>query len=163
MIAGDSRARLDLIASRTVEMMEEMISTMEQAAEQIVSGCPPEEISVKKYQIYMATDDQGSKKAVVCVLNPEEYFDLIDSAASKAGISLEETAELEIGLPETEFAENMITGGFGAFKGISVEMRSEPLEDLLELVCQKLAKRGLDVRCIAHEEVIIYLPLRVQG
>lgn len=161
MIAGDSRARLDLIASRAVGRMEDLISTMEQAAEQIASGCSPEEISVKEYQIYMATGDQGSKKAVVCVLDSEEYIDLIDSAASETGISLEETAELEVGLPEVEFGENMITGGFGAFKGISVEMRSEPFEELLELVCQKLAKRGLDVRCIAHEEVIIYLPLRI--
>lgn len=162
MIPGDSRTRLDSIAREAIEMMDELIAAMETAAEQIASGQAPQEIDVREYNLYMAPEAEGKGSAVVCFYDPEEYFDLLAAAASKAGVSLEAMTELEISHPESEFGENMITGGFGAFKGLSVEMRNQPLEELLELVVRRLKERGLSVSCVAGEEVIFYLPVRTQ-
>lgn len=162
MTPGDSRTRLDLIACKAIEMMNELIAAMEIAAEQIASGDAPHEIDVKKYQLYMAPEAEGGGRAVVCFWDPEEYFDLLATAASEAGVSLEAMTELEVSLPESEFGENMITGGFGAFKGLSVEMRNQPLEELLELVGLLLKERGLSMSCVAGEEVIFYLPVRTR-
>ncbi len=163
MTPGDSRAMLDLVACRAIEMMDELIAAMETAAEQIASGCAPQEIDVKEYQLYMAPEAKEGKTAVVCFYDPEEYFNLLYAAARDTGVSLEATTELAIRLPESEFGENMITGGFGAFKGITVEMRNQPLEELLELIVRRLEDRGLSMSCIAGEEVIFYLPVRMRG
>lgn len=157
----DSRARLDLIACRAIEMMDELITTMERAAEQIESGRAPREISVGKYELYMASEAKG-KVAIICAWDQEEYFDLLNQAASKSGVCLDAMTELDVGLPETEFGENMISGGFGAFKGFSIEMRNLPMEDLLDLVNQKLMERGLSMSCVAEEEVLFYLPVDMQ-
>jgi hypothetical protein len=162
MITGDSRTRLDLIAREAIEMMDELIAAMETAAEQIASGYGPQEIDVKEYKLYMAPEAEGKEGAVVCFCDAEEYFDLLAAAASKAGVRLESTTELEVSLPESEFGENMITGGFGAFKGLSVEMRNQPLEELLDLVGLRLKERGLSMSCVAGEEVIFYLPVRTR-
>lgn len=162
MTPGDSRTRLDLIACEAIEMMNELIAAMETAAEQIASGQDPREIDVKEYKLYMAPEAEGAGRAVVCFWGPEEYFDLLAAAASKAGVSLEAMTELEVSPPESEFGENMITGGFGAFKGLSVEMRNQPLEELLELVGLRLKERGLYMSCIAGEDVIFYLPVRTR-
>ncbi len=162
MTPGDSRARLDLVACRAIEMMDELIAAMERAAEQIASGCAPQEIDIKEYQLYMAPGGKEGGTAVVCFYDPEEYFDLLVAAATETGVRLEATTELEIRLPESEFGENMITGGFGAFKGFSVEMRNQSLEELLDLIGRKLEERGLSMSCIAGEEVIFYLPVRTR-
>ncbi len=162
MTPGDSRTGLELVACRAIEMMDELIAAMENAAEQIASGRAPQEIDVKEYQLYMAPEAEEGKTAVVCFYDPEEYFDLLDAAALDTGVRLEAMTELEIRLPESEFGENMITGGFGAFKGLSVEMRNQPLEELLEMIGRRLAERGLSMSCIAGEEVIFYLPVRTR-
>ncbi len=161
MIPGDSRARLDLIACRAIEMMDELIATMESAAEQIASGRAPKEIAVGKYELYMASQAEGNV-AIVCAWDQEDYLDLLDQAASRSGVCLDAMTKLDVRLPETEFDENMISGGFGTFKGFSVELRNDPLEDLLDLVNQKLTERGLSMSCIAEEEVIFSLPVKTR-
>lgn len=161
MIPGDSRGRLEMIACRAIEMMDELIAIMESAAEQIANGHAPREIAVGKYELYMASQSEG-RMAVVCAWDLEEYFDLLDQAASRSGVCLDAMTELDVGLPETEFGENMISGGFGAFKGFSVELRNLPMEDLLDLINQKLMKRGLSMSCVSEEEVIFCLPVKTQ-
>jgi hypothetical protein len=162
MIPGDSRTRLNFIACEAIKMLNDLIASMETAAEQIANGHAPQDIDVKEYQLYMAPEAKGIGSAIVCFYDPEEYFDLLAAAASKAGVRLESTTELEVSLPESEFGENMITGGFGAFKGLSVEMRNQPLEELLELVSLRLKERGLSMSCVAGEEVVFYLPVRTR-
>ncbi len=157
----DSRARLDFAASRAIEMMDELITAMERAAEQIESGRAPREIAVGEYELYMASQAEG-EVVVICALDQEEYFDLLDNAASKSGLCLDAMTEIEVRLPETEFGENMISGGFGAFKGLSVEMRNSPFEELLELVSQRLEERGLSMSCVAEEEVIFCMPVKTK-
>jgi hypothetical protein len=66
-------------------------------------------------------------------------------------------------MPEAEFGENMITGGFGDFKGFSVEIRNDLLEKLLDAVQSSLRDRGLIVTCVTDEEVLFCLPLRRRG
>ncbi|MDD1758602.1 MAG: hypothetical protein LUQ22_07720 [Methanotrichaceae archaeon] len=39
-------------------------------------------------------------------------------AASKAGLCLDEAAQLDVQLPEAEFGENMVSGGFQVWKGL---------------------------------------------
>ncbi len=53
----------------------------------------------------------------------------------------------------------MVTGGFGNFKGVSVEQHNDCLLELMEAVSCHLKRRGLAVACIPHEDVIVYLPL----
>lgn len=161
MSPGDSRARLEMIARRAIEMMDELIATMETAAEQIADGRSPREIAVGKYELYMASQAEGNV-AVVCAWDQEDYLDLLDMAASGSGVCLDAMTERDIGLPETEFGENMISGGFGAFKGFSVELKNLPMEDLLDLVNQKLMERGLSMSCVAEEEVVFSLPVKMR-
>jgi hypothetical protein len=160
MTSGDSHARLDLIACRVIAMMDDLIAAMERAAEQIASGQSPQEIDVRKYQLYMASEAEGGGRAVVCIWDIEECFELISSAASEAGVCLEATTKLEVKLPAVEFGENMISGGFDTWKGISVDVCNDPLEELLDLVCEKLKERSLTLRCTDDEDMIIYLPVR---
>ena len=66
---------------------------------------------------------------------------------------------LEVTLPESEFGEDMVTGGFERYKGLSVEQHNECLEELMEAVCYSWRERGLAVACVPDEDVIFYLPL----
>jgi hypothetical protein len=54
----------------------------------------------------------------------------------------------------------MVTGGFGNFKGASVERHNDCLLRLMEVVSSLLERRGLNVACIPDEDVVFYLPLR---
>jgi hypothetical protein len=160
MTSGDSHARLDLIACRAIEMMDDLIAAMERAAEQIAKGESPQGIDVSKYQLYMASEAEGGRRAVVCIWDADTCFDLICSAASEAGICLESMTKLDVKLPAVEFGENMTSGGFDTWKGISLDMSNDPLEDLLDLICEKLKERSFILRCTEDEEVIFYLPVR---
>jgi hypothetical protein len=107
MVSGD---KLSLAAIIALEMMEEFISVMERAANQIYNGRTLNEIQVEDYQLYMASHEY--QRAVVCVWDSDDYFCVLESAASKAGLCLDEAAQLDVQLPEAEFDENMISGGF---------------------------------------------------
>ena len=158
----DLDARLDNIAMRAMEHLEDMISVMEAAAEQVSSGRRLEDIDVSRYQIYTLSKAEGDKGDIICVWSSDEYFDLFNSAAAEEGISLDDMTDLDVKQPDAEFEDGMVTGSFSAFKGISVEMRNKPLESLIDMVCVRLKERGLIVSSIS-DGVIFYMPLRRRG
>ncbi|MFB3764567.1 MAG: hypothetical protein ACE14P_04895 [Methanotrichaceae archaeon] len=153
----DLDALLDNIAKRAMEHLEDMISVMEAAREQVSSGSRLEDIDVGRYQIYTLSKAEGNKGNIICVWSSDEYFDLFSSAASEEGVSLDDMTGLDVKLPDAEFEDGMITGSFSAFKGISVEMRNKPLELLIDMVYERLKKRGLVVSSIS-DGVIFYMP-----
>ncbi|MCJ7443780.1 MAG: hypothetical protein MUO26_04500 [Methanotrichaceae archaeon] len=53
----------------------------------------------------------------------------------------------------------MITGGFEAWKGLSLDLHNDLLELLLDEVSCQLKKRGLRVNCTPGDDVIFYLPI----
>ena len=163
MLSEEIGNALDRTASRAVKAMEDFISTMEQAAKEVALGGDLKDIEVGSRQVYLASGPEGREKAVILAMDFDEYFHLLADAASGEGLDLEEAAELEVRMPEAEFGEDMITGGFGAFKGFSVEIRNDLLEQLLEAVQSSLQERGLNVACVRDEEVIFCLPLRRCG
>ncbi len=163
MVTAKNRASLEEIAARVVERMDDLIAAMQDAAEQVSSGRALEDVPKGDYRLRLERADPGSgqsqAEAVVCAMEFEEYYRILHSAASELGLCLDETEELEVSIPDAEFGENMITGGFGNFKGISVELVNESLEELLEAVCCRLKARGLAFACVPDEDVIFYLPL----
>ena len=154
---------LEIIAAKAVENLEDFLRAMQDAANQITCGRPLEEIDVAGFALYLARrdqdDDRSRAQALVGVMNYEEYLRILDDVARESGLCLDELTELEVSLPEMEFGEDMVTGGFGIFKGISVERRNDFLQELMEAVSHLLERRGLAVACIPHEDVIFYLPL----
>ena len=116
---------MDEIAGRALKRLHALILVMELAVDQVASGGAPEDIDVGDYQLYMT---EGSEQAIVCVLSAEEYFDLLDAVVSEAGVCLEDAEELVVNVPEPEFEESMVTGGFMAWKGFAVEKKSRRLE-----------------------------------
>lgn len=154
---------LQRATSRVAEDMEGIVSTMERAAVAAAMGRDLLEIEVGGLQIYLALGEEGREEAVILAMDFEEYFAILNDAALAVGLDLEEAAELEVRMPEAEFGENMVTGGFGEFKGFSVQLRNDILEELLEAVRSSLEERGLIVACVPDEEVIFCLPLRRRG
>jgi hypothetical protein len=150
---------VDEIAALALERLSDLISIMERAADKVASGGVLEEIEVGDYQLYVA---EGFDQAIVCVWSAEEYFDLLEAVASDAGICLNDAEELIVDMPDNEFEESMVTGGFMAWKGFAVERKNRPLEELLDCVCRGLKARGLAVNCTDEEYVIFRLPVRTQ-
>lgn len=154
---------LEQIAARVVESLEELIAVMKEAAKQISCGRPVEEVQVHDWQLYLARrnpeDGESCIEAIVCTMDLEDYMSLIETAAAEEGLCLDDAAKLEVTLPDAEFGEDMVTGGFGDFKGVSVELHNRCLEELMESVCNLLVERGLAVACVPDEDVIFYLPL----
>ena len=75
-------------------------------------------------------------------------------------VNLDDTEDVSVQLPEAEFEDCMVTGGFMAWKGISVERKNVPLEELLECLYSRLKARGLAVNCSEDEEHLIFrLPI----
>jgi len=157
------RKDLEKVAARAVDCLEDLLRVMQNAANQISCGRALEEIDVAGFALYLARtdqdDDQSRAQAVVYAMDHEEYLSILDRVASKSGLCLDELAELEVRLPEMEFGEDLVTGGFGDFKGISVERHNDCLQELMEAVSTLLERRGLAVACIPDEDVIFYLPL----
>jgi hypothetical protein len=147
------------IAGRALKRLDALILVMELAADQVARGGAPKDLDVGDYQLYMA---EGSEQAIVCVLNAEEYFDLLDAVVSEAGVCLEDAEELIVHVPEPEFEESMVTGGFMVWKGFAVEKKNMRLEELLDCICRKLLARGLAVNCSDEEYVVFRLPIRRQ-
>lgn len=154
---------LEIIAARAVESLEDLLGVMQDAANQISSGRALEEIDVAGFALYLARrdqdDDQSRAQALVGVMDYEEYLRILDGVARESGLCLDELTELVVTLPEMEFGEDMVTGGFGNFKGVSVEQHNDCLLELMETVSHLLERRGLNVVCIPDEDVIFYLPL----
>jgi hypothetical protein len=163
MAAESRKKELQKIAARVMEDLEGLLFVMRRAAEQISSGQAPEEIDDQGFHLYLARKDpkdRGSRtEAVLCTMNYEQYFRILEEAASKSGLCLEEETRLEVALPEAEFEENMVTGGFEKYKGLAVEHHNECLVELIVAVCSLLKERGLAVACVPDEDVIFYLPL----
>lgn len=159
MVSNIKRSTHEEVAAKVMERMEELIALMEEAAAEVEAGAALQEVETGCYQLYIASNWKGHDEALICALDFEEYFDIIYCSALEMGVSLEEMAQLDVDAPEPEFGENMVTGGFEDFKGISVELRSDPLDNLLEDVCCRLKARGLTVACDA-EEIILCLPFR---
>jgi hypothetical protein len=153
-----SGVSLENIALRVVQRMEDLLAAIDQADEQLSAGAAPEEVAAGDYQIYLASID--SQRAIVCAWESEEYFDLVCSAAKEMGLDLEALAKVETKLPEVEFAEGMVTGWFGAYRGVSAEMRNDSLEEILDMVCTILEKRGLYMSLDPDDEMVLYKLLR---
>lgn len=160
MGSEDIDSSIDKIAARALEQLGDLILVMEKAADQVASGGALEEIEVRDYQLYIA---EGSEQAIVCVWAAEEYFDILDAVAFEAGVCLEDSEELIVHVPDTEFEESMVTGGFMAWKGFAVEKKNRRLEELLDSICRRLSARGLSVNCGDEEYVVFRLPIRSQG
>ena len=132
------------------------------AADHISCGRALEEVDVGGFALYLARTDQDEDRvrALVDVMDYEEYLRILDRVARESGLCLDEQTELEVTLPEMEFGEDMVTGGFGNFKGVSIEHHNDCLLRLMDAVSSLLERRGLNVTCILDEDVIFCLPLR---
>jgi hypothetical protein len=119
---------------------------------------------VAGFALYLARadhgDDQSRALALVGVMDYDEYLRILDNVARENGLCLDEMTELEVSLPEMEFGEDLVTGGFGNFKGVSVEHHNDCILRLMDAVSSLLERRGLNVVCIPDEDVVFYLPLR---
>jgi len=89
----------------------------------------------------------------------EDYIHLIEKTAAEKGISLDDSTELKVNLPEAEFGEDMVSGGFENFKGITVEVCNDCLNEMMGMICSLLEARGLSIACVPDEDVIFYMPL----
>lgn len=159
--ARERAARMEKMASTALGRLESLIAAMERAADQVARGDAPERIEVGEHLMCMSDDE--SEPALVCLWRSEDCYHLLEAAASEAGICLDEAEELSVEFPEAEFEGGMVTGGFMAWKGASVEMKSDLMEEILDCICQRLKERGLDINCSDDEYVIIHLPLRGRG
>jgi hypothetical protein len=156
------RKDLEKVAARAVECLEDLLRVMQDAANQISCGKSLEEVDVAGFALYLARADQCDDRvhALVGVIDYGEYLRILERVASEGGLCLDKMTELEVSLPEMEFGEDLVTGGFENFKGISVERRNDCLIELMEAVSALLEKRGLAVTCTPDEDVIFYLSLR---
>ena len=125
------RKDLEIIAARAVESLEDLIKVMQDAANQISCGRALEEIDVAGNTLYLARadqcDDRSRAQALVGVMDYDEYLHILDNVARENGLCLDEMTELEVTLSEMEFGDDMVTGGFGNFKGVSVELHNDCL------------------------------------
>jgi len=138
--------------------MEDLLAAMERAADQLAGGRTPDEVSVGPHPLYVA--EHGSQRGVVCILDTDSCYGLLESAATEIGIRLDDLHSVEVRLPKAEFGDDLVSGGFETWKGVSVEMRNEALEELLDVVFEKLRARGLTISIYQEEEVVFYLPLK---
>ncbi|MCJ7443781.1 MAG: hypothetical protein MUO26_04505 [Methanotrichaceae archaeon] len=84
-----SRDRLILAANIALNMLEEFISAMEQATNNLCDGLAPGEIHLGRHKLYMISYER--QKTAACVWDSEDYFRIVESAALQACIRLDET------------------------------------------------------------------------
>jgi len=159
MGAEDTGARIDIIASIVIERLEELILAMERAADQVAAGDDPEKVDVGRHQLYMLPDKDGNDPIVVCFWTSDDYFKLLSSAASDADVSLDDMVERSVQMPDVEFEDGLVTGGFDAWKGLSVDLKTGWMEDLLAAISSLLRSRGLFMNTDSEDDVVFYLPV----
>jgi hypothetical protein len=163
MALEKSKKDLEHIAANVVESLEDLIQVMQDAADSVSLGLALEDAPVGDYQVYLAREKteggQSQAKAVVCIMDFEDYIHLLEKTAAEEGICLDESTELKVNLPEAEFGEDMVSGGFENFKGITVEVCNDCLNELMGMICSLLEARGLSMACVPDEDVIFYMPL----
>ena len=164
-MARGQKKDLMRIACCVVERMADLIAVMQDAADQVSCGVALENVSVGSYQIYLAkkefNDDESEQaESVVCVMDYEDFIRILENTAAGQGVCLDELSELEVVMPEAEFGEDLVTGGFGNFKGISVQVRNDCLEELMQAVCRQFEACGLELSCVGEGDVLFRLPLQ---
>lgn len=167
-MSAERRREMHKIAAKVMLYLDGHLQAMHKAKEQLLSGRAIEEIDDLGYRLYLAKRDPNDKssriEAVICTLDFDEYYNILEKAAGEFGLCLEDETEIEVTLPDAEFEENMITGGFEKYKGLALEHHNECLEELMVAVCRMIQTRGLAVACVPDEDVILYLPLsRIQS
>ena len=163
MTTAKGREELDAVAAKVLEGLDDILRVMQRAAEEIACGKRPEEVDISGLPLYMARskeDQSGQVRGVVYAMDYDDYLEMLDRVATESGLCLEELTELEVNLPQMEFGEDLVTGGFEDFKGICVERHNQCILQLMEAVFVLLQGRGLSVACIPDEDVLLYLPLR---
>jgi len=156
------KEKLVTVAAKVLEGLDDILRVMQRTAEEIASGKPPEDIDIYGLPLYMARskeDQSGRVRGVVYAMDYDDYLEMLDQVASKSGLCLEDLTELEVNLPQMEFTENLVTGGFEDFKGICVEKHNQCILELMEAVSVLLQRQGLSVACIPDEDVLFFLPL----
>ncbi|MDI9616514.1 MAG: hypothetical protein QFX31_04020 [Methanothrix sp.] len=83
-----------------------------------------------------------SDARVSCRWGIGDCLELLERVAEELGVPLEE--ELVVRHPEMEFSENMVTGFFEAWRGVSVKRRN-PMEDVLDALISELEMRGVSI------------------
>jgi hypothetical protein len=163
MSAQRRKNELFRMSLRVMQDLEGHLLAMEKAVKQISSGRELEAVDDSGYHLYLARkdpkDSSSRAEAVLSTLDYEDFYRLMERAAEQFGLSLEDETEMEVVLPDVEFEENLVTGGFEKFRGLVVEHHNECLEELMVAVCQRLKERGFFVACVPDEDVIFYLPL----
>ena len=163
MTTANGKYMLETVASKVLEGLDDVLRVMQRAAEDIASGKPPEEIDISGLPLYMARskeDQSGRVRGVVYAMDYDQYMEMLDQVATNSGLCIEELTELEVNLPQMEFGEDLVTGGFEDFKGICVERHNQCILELMEAVSVLVQRRGLSVACIPDEDVLFYLPLK---
>ena len=154
---------LEEIASRVLESLADLIHAMQDTADHVSSGLALVDAPVGDYQLYLVKEENGEgqshPKAVVCNMDFEDYIRLLEKTAAERGICLNESTELKVNLPEAEFGEDLVSGGFENFKGVTVEVRNDCLDELMGTISSRLEARGLAMAMLPDEDVIFYLPL----
>jgi hypothetical protein len=155
--------RLKVVASKAVELLDELIGAMESAADHLARGGDSGFAGTSSYELYLVPSFEGRDEGVACIMDADSCFSLLERAARECGVDLKATEELSVKPPDMEFEEGLVTGSFMAFKGISVEIDNDPLEEMLGLVVDILSSRNIYVNfddSTDEAEVIFFLPVR---
>jgi hypothetical protein len=163
MAINKPKRGLEEVAAHVMESLVDLIRVMQDTADHVSRGLALEDAPVCDYQIYLLKEKneegQSHAKAIVSPMDYEDYIHLLEKTAAELGIYIGESTELKVNLPEAEFGEDLVSGGFENFKGVTVEVCNDYLERLMETVCRLLEAKGLAMARSSNEDVILYLPL----
>ncbi|NYT01676.1 MAG: hypothetical protein GKC10_02820 [Methanosarcinales archaeon] len=153
--------RLDRIAAEVLGSLGEMISALEGMARSQADGrsLSSRDLRIMDHRFTIRQDDQGPSPAVVCTWTSEQYYQLRVVAADRSGVAFAELEERCVNMPAMEFEEDLVTGSFEAWKGISVKAVN-PLEEVIDLVESRLEDRGVHLRCCQDgDEILIHFTM----
>lgn len=143
-MSRDLDPAFERIAAFVLQDLSEMISAMRRFAEIEIES---EELILGGKRVVLRRS--GSPPDVICYLGADDCFSLLEKAASRSGTSLETLEELDrlnVSVPEAEFSDNMVTGAFEAWRGISVR-RCDPMEEILSVLGRQLGRHGIYLEC----------------
>ncbi len=132
------------IAARVAEMIERVVSAMKDSS----TGELEELEAYGRIWRLRAGDDHLS-----CCLAVADCLALLEETAREMGTSLDDLEELIVRPPEMEFGENLITGFFERWRGISVK-RINPMEDIIDSLISELERRRIYV-CLEEDVLVI--------